>query len=84
MSAWLRGRRGAGRIVKYNKKTMPHPPDPSKPLARRPNDMQSLHGRMPLMMPPMYRKIKNPARSPARAQFFSFYFTTSMIRAKTQ
>jgi hypothetical protein len=74
MSAWFRGRRAPARIVKNNKKTMPRSPGPSKSLARRPNDMQSLHGRPPLMMPTL-QAIKNPARYPARAQFLNFYFT---------
>jgi hypothetical protein len=56
LSAWLCGRRSAAPIVKNNRITMTRSPGPSKPVARRPNDMQSLHGQPLSMMPAMSRQ----------------------------
>jgi hypothetical protein len=43
-------------VVKYNKNTMTVSPGSSKSLARRLNDMQSLHGGPLLLMPAMCRQ----------------------------
>jgi hypothetical protein len=49
--AWLRGPRSAAPIDNNNRKYNGRLPGPFKSLARRPSDMQSLHGRSLLMVP---------------------------------